>query len=96
MKTKREVCGSCDYFEHIGDMDRSMDGWGACKRFPPVKTHRTPRDHESSLTHEAKFPLVNHQEWCGEFRLAFGLNRWEVEKKELSPEEVRLEIFGSE
>ena len=56
-------CKNCRFWERVaGKQETAIGEFGECHRFPP-----TP----------AKFPRINAEQWCGEWR-----RRWEQESIE--------------
>ena len=68
-----KICRDCCYFEKWG-----VAGLGHCKRFPPtipphlVIDQPRPRSEVTALEfekHPWSTPIVEEEDWCGEFKL---------------------------
>lgn len=55
--TVQEACKSCRFLL----LDSARDQFGFCRRYPPKLL---PTEEELSFT----FPVVEVDEWCGEYR----------------------------
>lgn len=67
---KDEKCSNCKY--HIKD----NPNYGECHRYPPKKLipDDWPEGGEPQQSDENRWPIVFHDEWCGEYRKSSGAN----------------------
>jgi len=52
-------CTNCRFFYYSGGR------WGECRRYPPP----SPGCDVDGISREAKWPLSDERNWCGEWRL---------------------------
>jgi len=63
------TCRSCRFWVDLNLHDDDEDGWdiprtGRCHRYPPVWVE----DREDENLDDYLFPLVNEDEFCGEYK----------------------------
>jgi len=52
-KEKKQTCKECRFYKQYSDVN------GSCRRFPPIVTNGTQM--------RGYFPIVEYDDWCGEF-----------------------------
>ena len=65
--SEEQTCEECQFFKEFPE---PLDGFGECRRSPPVLIERLigrQGGHRDFLAGTA-FPVVSDREWCGEWR----------------------------
>jgi hypothetical protein len=67
MQPKRPTCEECEYWTEW--VPCNGDRLGCCHRYPPKAIPWSERTGPKGASDRAEWPILNHENFCGEFKL---------------------------